>query len=185
MPGFTIHLAIGKRYMEKHKNEIFDTQDFIKGIIAPDLNENFTEIEKEKSKSHYGKWGKDLTITEIDKFLEDKKVNINLDYWKGYFMHLLTDYYFYNIDFKSEHEQIIKNNDNFYYDYDCLNKKLNEKYQTDIYKIKPIEEYMYIVNNKPKYLKSEKVESFIEKISSLNIENEVEIIKENGMGGLK
>ena len=161
MPGFTIHLAVGKRYIEKHENEITNTQDFIKGIIAPDLNENFTEIEKDKSKTHYGEWGHYSINTNINEFLRDKKVNTDLDYWKGYFIHLLTDYYFYNIDFKNEHEQIVKNNDKFYYDYDCLNKKINDKYHTEIYKIKSIERYMNITQDEPKYLKQEKVINFM------------------------
>lgn len=44
MPGFQIHIAIGKRYIKKHKIE--NTKDFLRGTIAPDFVED-------KSKSHY------------------------------------------------------------------------------------------------------------------------------------
>ena len=36
MPGFVIHIAIAKEYERKHKNEIKNTEEFIKGAIAPD-----------------------------------------------------------------------------------------------------------------------------------------------------
>ena len=106
MPGFTIHLAIGEQYIKKHKEEIKNKKEFIKGIIAPDLNEKMTDIEKNKSKSHYGKWEEYSATTNIEQFLKDKNVNVNEDYWKGYFLHLLTDYYFYNIDFLKESKEI-------------------------------------------------------------------------------
>ena len=48
MPGFTIHIAITKEYVEKHKNEIKNENEFIEGTIAPDLNEEMTEIAKNK-----------------------------------------------------------------------------------------------------------------------------------------
>ena len=150
MPGFTIHLAIGEQYIKKHKEEIKNKKEFIKGIIAPDLNEKMTDIEKNKSKSHYGDWGDNKTITLIDKFLKDKKVNMEKDYWKGYFLHLLTDHYFYNIIFHKEYMQSLKNNEKFYYDYDCLNEELIKKYQElEKYRVEPIKKYIDILKEKP------------------------------------
>ena len=73
MPGFTIHLAVGKRYIEKHKKQIKNENDFMKGTIAPDLDKDFSQIEKNKSKSHYGKWGQGNLITNIDEFLAYKQ----------------------------------------------------------------------------------------------------------------
>ncbi len=96
MPGFTIHIAIAKEYVEKHKNEIKNENEFIEGTIAPDLNEEMTEIAKNKSVTHYGKWGKYQVETNIKEFLEDEKVKIDKDYWKGYLLHLIVDHYFYN-----------------------------------------------------------------------------------------
>ena len=179
MPGFTIHIAIAKRYIENHKSEIKNEEDFIKGVIAPDLNENLDKPVEDKSKSHYGEWGKYQVKTQIDKFLKDSKVNINQDFWKGYFMHLLTDHYFYNKHFKEEHQEIIKNNDRFYYDYDCLNKELIEKYKINI--LDNIKQYMNFFDGEPKYLKKTKVVDFIEQISNIDIQDKIEIIKQKGM----
>lgn len=183
MPGFTIHIAIAKEYIKKHKLEIKDEQEFINGAIAPDMNENLEGPAEDKSKTHYGKWGKYEVTTYIDKFLKDLKVNLEDDFWKGYFLHLLTDHYFYNKVFKEEHQQIIKNNDRFYYDYDCLNRSLIERYKIDI--LDNIKKFMNMYEEKPKYLKESKIIDFIEEISSMNIEDKIEIIKREGMEGLK
>ncbi len=45
MPSFNIHLAVAKRYIEKH-NDIKNTLDLYKGSIAPDLTNN-------KNNTHY------------------------------------------------------------------------------------------------------------------------------------
>ena len=182
MPGFTIHIAIAKEYIKKHENEIKNEDEFIKGVIAPDMNENLDGPAEDKSKNHYGKWGKYEVTTYIDEFLKDDKVNIEEDFLKGYFMHLLTDHYFYIIYFKKEHEEIVKNNDRFYYDYDCLNKSLIEKYQIQVFD--NIKKHMNMFDKEPKYLKESKVIEFIDIISDMNIKEKAEIIIQNGMQGL-
>ena len=82
MPGYVIHLAVGKVYSQN--NEINDLERFKEGIIAPD-------IEEDKSKSHYGPYSSSPGLNE---FLE--KQGIKDSYNEGYFLHLLTDYLFYN-----------------------------------------------------------------------------------------
>lgn len=183
MPGFTIHIAIAKQYIKKHELEIKDEEEFIKGVIAPDLNEELDGPPEDKSKNHYGKWGKYEVTTYIDEFLNDSKVNIVQDFWKGYFLHLLTDHYFYNKYFNKEHQEMIKNNDRFYYDYDCLNKELIEKYKIEI--LDNIKKYMNFFEEEPKYLKKAKLTDFIEEISNMNIQDKIEIIKQKGMEGLE
>lgn len=128
-------------------------------------------------------WGDYQAITNIDEFLEDLKVDMNKDYWKGYFVHLLSDYYFYQKDFGNEYSEIIKNRDKFYYDYDCLNKELVEIY--DIPELDYINKYINYIEEQPKYLERDKVVEYIEKVSDFNITDEVKIIKEKGMEGLK
>jgi len=183
MPGYTIHIAIAKQYKKKHELEIKSEDEFIKGVIAPDMNENLDGPSEEKSKTHYGKWGKYEVTTFIDEFLNDSKVDITKDFWKGYFLHLLTDHYFYNKYFKQEHQEMIKNNDRFYYDYDCLNKELIEEYHIQI--LNNIKNYMNFYDEKPKYLKKAKLIDFIELISNMNIQDKVEMIKQKGMEGLE
>ena len=47
MPGYVIHIAIAQEYLKKHlKKE--EKEEFINGVIAPDLT-------KIKSETHYGK----------------------------------------------------------------------------------------------------------------------------------
>ena len=84
MPGFVIHIAIAKEYERKHKNEIKNTEEFIKGAIAPDYI-SITNPNENKNKTHYGIWGdwtSDNQEIHLNEFLEDKKVNLNTDYWK-------------------------------------------------------------------------------------------------------
>ena len=175
MPGLTIHIAIAKQYIAKHKKEIKNEEEFIKGVIAPDLSED-------KNQSHYGNWEDYKERTNINEFLKNPKVDMRQDYWKGFFIHLLTDHYFYSKNFKRENEEISKNKDKFYNDYDYLNKALREKY-----KIEPLEnikKYMDIYDGEPKYLKQDKIIEFIEEISNMDIQERIKIIEQNGMGGL-
>lgn len=185
MPGFTIHIAIGKEYIKKHKGHIQNESEFIKGTIAPDLDENKIDLAKDKSKTHYGKWGNYQVKTNIKSFLQDAKVTIDTDYWKGYLLHLLVDHYFYNISFQQELEAIIQNKDKFYDDYDCLNFELITRFQIEI--LENVKKYMKIDKNKkePKYLKKDKVIQFIEEMSNINLEKQMEIIQKEGMEGLK
>ena len=184
MPGYTIHIAIAKRYMEKHKGEIENEQQFINGVIAPDMNEKLDAPSENKSLTHYGKWGKYEVTTFINDFINDSKVNMKQDYWKGYFLHLLTDHYFYNYDkyFRKEHQEMILNNDRFYYDYDCLNRSLIERFKVPVFD--NVKQFMNFFDAEPKYLKESKVIDFIEDISNMNIKEKAEIIGQNGMEGL-
>ncbi len=182
MPGFTIHMAVAKEYIKKHENEIKNEDEFIKGVIAPDMNENLDGSAEDKSKNHYGKWGKYEVTTYIDEFLKDFTIDMRQDFWRGYFLHLLTDHYFYNKHFKKEHQEMVKNNDRFYYDYDCLNKSLIERYQ--IHVLDNIKKYMNMFDDKPKYLIETKVIDFIEEISSMDIQDKTEIISQKGMDSL-
>ena len=183
MPGFTIHIAIAKRYIEKHKLEVGNEEEFIKGVIAPDMNESLDKIISDKSKTHYGDWDNYDLVPNIEEFLKDSKNDRKNDYWKGYFIHLLTDYYFYNKYFEKENRELEKNNERFYSDYNYLNKFLIEKY--GIQALKNIEKYMEIYEGKPKYLKVDKIIDFIEEISNMNIQDKIETIEQNGMKGLE
>lgn len=169
MPGFTIHIAIAKNYIDKHQGYIKDEEAFIKGSLAPDLEEDMKHIRKDKSTSHYGKCGRGICVIDIDLFFKDKKIDMKKDYWKGYLLHLIADHYFNNILFKEEVELLRKRNDTFYDDYNYLNNVLMERYQ--LQPIKDYEEYMEPVEGTPRYLNYNKVTEFIEKISSIDLEN--------------
>ena len=98
MASFNIHLAVGKRYIEKNSN-INNIEEFYKGIIDPDLAIN-------KKVSHYsGKQNKSNILEYLankvllNEFLS--KETIDTDYQKGIFIHLITDYLFFNNFFES------------------------------------------------------------------------------------
>lgn len=174
MPGFTIHIAIAKEYARKHINEITNINEFIEGNIAPDYiaieNKNIT-----KSKTHYGIWGdwsKDNQKINLNEFLQDKKVDISEDYWKGYFLHLLADDYFDRITFREEAKKAKENKESFHKDYDCLNKIIIEKYK--ITPIPKIQKYMHNINEKTKYLNIDKIINFIDEISNTDLDKQVE-----------
>ena len=108
MPGFVIHIAIGQEYLRKHNLNY--SKEFIKGIVAPDFT-------SDKSKTHYGKSPR---YTNLKKFLDNNK--IDTDYNKGFFLHLITDYLFYNY-------YVTKiGKDGLYNDYDLTNKDIIQKF---------------------------------------------------------
>ena len=183
MAHVAVHEIIANRYIQKHLGEIKDTNEFIKGSIAPDLNEQLTERRKVKDDSHYGKWSNGNVETKIDEFLEDKQVKMKQDYWKGYFLHLLTDHYFYNKQFNKEFKEIKKNKGNLREDYDYIFEKILKKYKITLSNY--TNKYVNIKDGNPKYLKLDKILDFIEKMSNIDIKNKIEIIKQKGMEGIK
>lgn len=163
MPSLTIHIAIAKEYYKKNKLKIDNYDDFISGTIAPDI------INKNKNISHYGIWDKHNSYIDFEKFLNDKKVNLLTSYWKGYFLHLIVDYYFYNYAFKEEHANAINSNDTLYNDYYFLNSDLIKDYDLQIRD--NIKKFMIPKKGKCKYLDYEKIKKFISNISNKKIEN--------------
>ena len=185
MPGFNIHLAIGKRYIEKQKNIIKNENSFYNGLVAPDLvtNKKVSHYTAETNTSNLEKYlqGK----VRLDLYLKENKVET--DFEKGVFLHLFTDYLFFNEFFKKEYIKNITYQDfvrDLYYSYEKTNDYLNKKYNIDFSifgdrLIKNIEK-----NKKEKNLKedmknrklifSEKdLDEFIEKVSSINIDEVV------------
>ena len=177
MPGFVIHLAVAKEYMNKHKDEIKNEKEFMRGIVEPDLiadlNKNIS-----KGQTHYGKNGVRKLKSYLNLFLDDPKVDMSTDYYKGYFVHLVTDNEFYLNYFKNETQDMISNNDSYYHDYDCLNKLLMKKYKVGKTYIKDVDKYMNYIEEEPKYLTEQRVVDFIEKITNESIEERIKEVKE-------
>lgn len=177
MPGFVIHIAIAKEYAKNHNKEIKNVQEFIEGAIAPDYI-SLTNPNENKNKTHYGQWGDWTSHNQqihLNEFLKDEKVNLNTDYWKGYFIHLLSDYYFSEKYFKQEIQKAKENEDKLYNDYDCLNKELLEKYNIEI--VDELKKFMSCIDETPKYLESKKVKKFIEEMSNINLQEQEDLIK--------
>ena len=162
MPSYAVHLAIANEIIRKNKNNIMDNEKFLLGSIAPDL-------EEDKLKSH-------------DKIMLKRYIDNGFrnDYDKGYFLHIITDDEFYFEDFKNEYfkEEYgdINNCNNFYKDYDKLSTILISKYNINWYP-EEIKEYMQGEVGETEYIKLDKLFAFIDKISSLNLEEKIKDLK--------
>ena len=146
MPGYVIHLAIAKVY-EKYNN-INNISEFERGVIAPDMS-------SDKSKSHYGLHSSEPNLKEF------VRLNRDLDeYTEGYFLHLLTDYLFYNRFLKEWDTRI-------YDDYNKLNNSIIKKYGIIIPpEIDAIVEYK---SGQTEIIEEEKLFRFIDSIGKINI----------------
>ncbi len=148
MPGYVIHIATAQEYLKKHRKEY--SIDFINGTIAPDLT-------NDKQKTHYGK---SPAYTSLNAFATSNK--IDTDYNKGFFLHLVTDYLFYNKYLeKIEKPQL-------YYDYDFTNKSLKEKYNVEL--LEEIEDKVFFKNGKPQILTFELACKVIDEISEMDLD---------------
>lgn len=146
MPGYVIHLAISKKQIEL--NNIQNEEEFIRGTIAPDLLK-MTGID-----SHYG----DSSNPNLKKFLENN--SLKSDYKKGYFLHLVTDYLFYN-------KFLEKWSPKIYEDYNILNKVLIDKYKIQI--PKEVEKYIKFEEKSLTILSLDDIISFIDNVGRLPI----------------
>ncbi len=179
MASFNIHLAVAKRYNDK--NFIGNSEDFYKGIIDPDLEEYENKLhytESNRNREHLISYlqGK----TNLPWFLSEN--NIDTDYNKGVFLHLITDYIFFNNFFETNYlnnityEEFVRD---LHYSYDYTNDYLKDKYDVDIscyedrinkniFKDKEDKKTKNIVGNN--ILNFEKLNNFIESVSNINLE---------------
>ncbi len=94
MPSQITHLAIAKKYLEKHARLIKDVQRFLDGNVLPDLTTN-------KAISHYGTRTEARSILKYNrekvnanKFLREHDMSDDLN--KGQYLHLIVDEKYYN-----------------------------------------------------------------------------------------
>ena len=166
MAGYVIHLIIADEYLRKTDEVIKNKDEFIKGVIYPDSV-------KIKGETHYSPYySSDVNLYD---FVKDNFYKLDQDFYKGYFLHLLTDFLFYKKHFVLPKAgiatEIIHN------DYDILNNELLEKYKIDI-----PEELMKFCNKKegnPVYVKRENIYTCIDDCSSYRLYDLAEeILKE-------
>lgn len=164
MPGYLIHLAVANQYIVKHPEDIKDYNKFIDGVIYPD---GVTD----KSTTHYGPKSSKVNLKL---FLDNNKIDD--DFNKGYFLHLVTDYLFYNrfLDYFSK---------DIYNDYDILNKTLEEKYHVKL--PKKAKDKVFYKTGEPKILNLESIIEFIEKTSDYKLENIKQKVMENDINWLQ
>lgn len=157
MAGYVIHLAVAEEYLRKHNNDIKNYNEFISGVIAPD------EV-KDKSLTHYGEKSSKV---DLKKFIQTNE--IETDYQKGYFLHLVTDYLFYNkyLEYFSK---------DIYNDYDFTNKELIEKYKVTI--PEHIKNYIFFKTGETKILSIDLAQKVIEEVSEYSLKEVEQQIKE-------
>lgn len=150
MAGYVIHLAIGEEFIRLHPDEVKDYDAFIEGIISPDGV-------PDKSLTHYGP---KTCMVNLKEFFNDKDIKIDFD--KGYFLHLVTDYLFYNKFLEKFSKQVIHN------DYDILNAEIKNKFQVKI--PKRIEDRICYKEGKTGILDLQKIIKFIKDVAKYDLE---------------
>ena len=129
MASFNIHLAVGKRYAEK-SNLIENLEDFYRGLVAPDLvdDKKFSHFSGILDKSNLIDYLSNKVL--LNEYLLAKEVNSC--YEKGVFLHLVTDYLFFNDFFDKWYLENISY-ENFckdlYFSYNLSNNYLEKKYK--------------------------------------------------------
>lgn len=148
MPGYVIHLAIGKKYIER--NDTKDKKSFLKGCIMPDL--------LDKKTSHYGE---STSNPDFQDFIKNN--TIDSEYNQGYLLHLISDYLFYNKYLK----RFIENfTDEIYHDYDKTNQFLIDKYGIEI--PEEIKDIVGFEQGEPNILDRESICDFIDAVSEID-----------------
>lgn len=160
MASYMIHLAIAEEYLRKNPNEKEEHDEFMKGAIYPDTV-------SDKTKTHYAE---DPFESNVYRFLQENEVDSSFK--KGHFLHVLTDYMFYNRCIESWSEDI-------YIDYDILDEKLVKKYNVSTLPY-DAEKYAHShhKNCELKILNASMVDKFIHEISEMNLNSIIEEIKE-------
>lgn len=157
MPGYVIHLAVAEEYLKKHTNKKENYNDFIEGVIFPDSV-------SDKSLTHYGNGSSN---TNLYKFIKSNKIETSFN--RGHFLHLLTDYLFYN-------KYISAFSKDIYNDYDILNKELVAKYNVTL--PDKVKEYVYFKDDTGLKLLSRKlIDIVIEEVSDIDLDEVFEEIE--------
>lgn len=138
MASSMIHIAVAH---ELNKKLMRDEQKLLIGTIAPDISKLIGETKKN---SHF--LNDDEDIPDIYKFLAKYKNNLNDDFVMGYYIHLLTDYFWFKYFIPEIYENnLIKKLDGkvvnckgnmaimyIYNDYTNINIKIIDEYQLDL-----------------------------------------------------
>ena len=158
MAGYVIHLAVAEEYKKNYPEDIDNYDEFINGVIFPD---SVTD----KSLTHYGLKSSKVNLKA---FLDDN--NIEDSYNKGYFLHLVTDYLFYNkfLDYFSK---------DIYNDYDILNKTLIELFGVKI--PKDVQDKVFYKEGDTKLLELNKTVEFIKNTAKIKLEDVKKMVLKN------
>lgn len=179
MAGLNIHFVIAKRYIAKNKN-ILNEHEFYQGNLDPDLAQD-------KEKSHYSGVQFKGNLVEylknkvlLNKYLDEN--SIDSDYDKGIFLHLVTDYIWFNEFFDKEYINKVYYQDfvkDLYYSYAFTNPYIDKKYEMDYSEFREVMDK--VISNAKKnrgyhdeegnnIIPVDKLCEFIEFVSSINLD---------------
>lgn len=177
MASSAIHLAIAKKYLEK--NPLLDYKKVIGGTLYPDAADD-------NDKSHYtdinrGNDNVSHVRGKVDLYKYLCEHEVLDDFELGWFLHLVTDYLFFDECFTTEYllntsyESFCKD---LYFAYKCLGVYIPEKYNItkDDYNDYPSEYYPGIPYQNC-IISIDMIDEFIERVSSINIEEYIIKIK--------
>ena len=165
MACLAMHMSCAYQYLKHNSSE--ETEDFIKGTIAPDLSNN-------KLLSHFGceeeaKTVKQMLTYKIDIVKAAKNIKLNCSYNKAYFLHLLCDDLFYNFIYSPNFEEIgiDKIKQYLYNDYDTTTFYLINKYKINL--PKEVCAIAKMREGESKILPHKVADLFINHISKINL----------------
>ncbi len=158
MPGYVIHLAVAEEYLKNHKNKKEEYDEFIEGVIFPDSV-------KDKSETHYGAKS---SVSNLYDFLNENAIDNSFK--RGYFLHLLTDYLFYN-------RYVDRMSKDMYNDYDILNGMLIEKYNVVL--PEKVKDSVFFKEGNLVILSMDLITKMIEDISQMDLDEIAEDVNNN------
>ena len=159
MPSYAMHLAIAKKYLETHKEE--NEEEFYQGTIAPD---NKPVLEIGNGRLHYGE---NSHRPGLNRYYQEQ--GLNSSYNRGYFLHLLTDYLFYNKFLDKFSADICD-------DYERMNQRIIDKYDLDI--SEDIKSHIWFKDGDLKVIDESEVYKFIDTVGKLDLEKYKEQVSE-------
>lgn len=179
MASMLIHLAIAMEYMKNY--EIKDKDSFLQGVIDPDLIS--MQSYEAKLQAHYSDDRNDnmslkehfATKTNLLKYLNSNI--IDSDYKKGYFLHLVNDYFFFNhFLYKPQYENDKSVFPNLYNDYEKLAKYIRQKYNVDD---SNTPWYDRSQDGEPTLFSKNEIDDYIHKCAKIDLTNIAEVILTN------
>lgn len=186
MPCISVHLAVAKKYLEKHPEE--NKADFVLGSIAADFKKEDIDIDNyinlvtdDKNARHFGQTNQvdniiDYMKKKVDLGLFLKNNEINNSFMRAYFLHLLCDYYFFGDYIFDESIAKLPLMDAVkigYNDYSLITPILIEKYQLEVPEV--ARQFTDLKGvGEIQFLKVDLVDKFIADMAALNLEEEKE-----------
>ena len=100
MPCWTIHLGVATKLNEKYK---LNKNQFLYGSVLPDVMETnaFGRDFSHFFGTKYHDLCKDEIIVDVEKFKETYEDRLSKDLILGYYVHILTDYFYNDYVFKN------------------------------------------------------------------------------------